>query len=266
MSHLSPEEQAAATILKNVLSADRIDPRDLPGAPPRAHDFDLMVGSRLIAVEVTQVTDPTLMELYAQLHRLREGTGSPRITTVKTADRWSVWVKRDARMKPLLRRVDSLVAAVEADGVWTASGSGAADASGHRIIPTPSPVRRLLVSGVEAAQRWHRARTKRAIDVLGPTMWAWENVNAPASAIEQEITRNIDKLRNARADERHLFAWAHLTDFATLEGIVPARITEARAPGLPADIDVVWIGAMHGPHQGKVWRCDRGGSWLHANQ
>ena len=51
VSELAPEEQAAANLLQSVLSADRIDPRDVGDAPPGTHDFDVLKGTRRIAVE-----------------------------------------------------------------------------------------------------------------------------------------------------------------------------------------------------------------------
>lgn len=198
MSDLKPEEREAASVLRHALAADRVLERDVPGAPDSRHDFDVVAGPLCIAVEVTQAANRALMWRYGELEELRQQIGSNKISVTQTLGRWSVWVEPDTRVKSLVPQLDSLVAAVEADDVWYAShlGGGAArDATQRRMVPTPASVRALAAAGVKHALRWRDTQASPAIDVLPPDMWAWENVDAPAKAVEDEIPRNIDKLR-----------------------------------------------------------------------
>ena len=58
----------AGRVLSGILGGTVV-PRDVPGAPPGTHDFDLVLGGgRVIAVEETISTNRQIVEFWAALH------------------------------------------------------------------------------------------------------------------------------------------------------------------------------------------------------
>lgn len=267
---LREEEELAAEILCRVLSADSVTPRDVNGAPDGTHDFDLFCGSNRNAVEVTVAVDERLIQQASEI-------GSPGMDATAASGTWSVNVR--SRIDRLRPRLDSLLAAAEADGVWRLrrgiGGVTAWDEHGNLVVDplesarplrTPESAEQLGAAGVEHASRLRGGRPKR-IYLLGPMVGGFPKADAPAAAIERRIPRKLKTLQSgdaADADARHLFVWADVSDFETFSGIDDELIAKARPPQIPEGIDIVWIGRFDGTSSPTLWRCDRGGRWESA--
>ena len=68
MSRERPEEVQAAVAVAATLGGTYI-PRDVPGAPEGTHDFDIHVGSRVIALEVTSATDGSTTAMWDRVSK-----------------------------------------------------------------------------------------------------------------------------------------------------------------------------------------------------
>lgn len=265
---LRDEEQLAADVLSRILSADRIEPRDVDGAG--THDFDLWCGSRRIAVEVTAAVDERLIQQAAEI-------GSPAIEATAASGTWYVTVRsRINRLKPQL---DSMLAAAEEDGIWELrrgpGGVTAWDEHNKLIVGSldsprpgrpPESAEQLGAAGVQMAVRW-RSGPPRRIYLHGPMLGGGPKVDAPADTVEDKIPRKLRTLQRgdaADADARHLFVWADVSDFETFNGMDTELIAKARPPEIPHGIDTVWMARFDGSDRPTLWRCDRGGRWVSA--
>lgn len=62
---ISPEAQQAADFVAQVLRGNAT-PRDVAGAPPRTHDFDIGVDDTLIVLEITAARNRDVVRQAAQ--------------------------------------------------------------------------------------------------------------------------------------------------------------------------------------------------------
>ena len=99
------KEQAAAEIIAALVGAARLEKRDVPGARPGTHDYDLHVDDHVIALEVTSSTDGEVRSFW--------DTESGRTLTPKAGNRDPRLAERPVAWRdcgPLM----SLIAAVAA--------------------------------------------------------------------------------------------------------------------------------------------------------
>jgi hypothetical protein len=100
------------------------------------------------------------------------------------------------------------------------------------------------------------------VGVAGPAVWrSDDDLNL---ALMPAITNNIDKLRRATADERHLFVWLDWSDYR-VQAAIFSIVTLGRLPGSPPEfpegLDVVWAMpvAMVGDTSRPLLVADRAG-------
>ncbi len=109
------EEVDAAHIVADVLGAHRVVCRDVSGAPPSTHDFDLHIGKRVVALEVTTATDQAVKEWWAAVEDLEWNE-----PTLQHS--WGLLLKHGIRVKPLRSQIFDLLGVLERLGIDKING------------------------------------------------------------------------------------------------------------------------------------------------
>jgi len=223
------KSDAAAVVAKHV-GATAINKRDVPGAPPSTHDFDLIVGDRVIALEVTSATDEGSKHLWK-------------------AVRTSSWVEPSLHYSwSLTLRPDTLFGKLQGSGVnhlRQLEERGVMKFTEYDKHLTQSPasraIQQLMKLGVRNGVAVEDDPTCVVVGVYGPRGWsAPEYLNG---TVTLAIDANIERLRNAAADERHLFVWLDSTSpesQAAVRHILSFGGVPDAPPTLPDGLDAVW--------------------------
>jgi hypothetical protein len=224
-----PEEEAAPVVAAQFGATWR--KRDVPGAPDKTHDFDLAVGDRIVALEVTSATDESTRGLW-------DAVGKRDWDDESLSRSWILVLKPEARIGRLRTEVGPLLQTLDQAGVTKFPDT--------KTMATRSPqethaLERLKLLGVEAGSAFDGHPTGVVISVSGTAeATAAENLNL---AVEPEIEANIDKLRRAVADERHLFIWLDWSSQnaqMALHHMLTFGRLPASPPVLPEGLDSVW--------------------------
>ena len=104
------EEQAAAEVIAARLGATDIVKRDVPGASPRTHDYDLHVDDRVIALEITSATDGDVRSFWDTVHD--QEWEEPSLSRS-----WGLTLKPGTRNKGLREKVAPLLRTLETEDV-----------------------------------------------------------------------------------------------------------------------------------------------------
>jgi hypothetical protein len=253
VDHLRPDEQSAACLLSSRLGADEVLPRDVLGAPPATHDFDLRVQGRTLAVEVTMAADGATKSFWdaQQDHQWDEPTLS---------NSWGLTLIPGTRVKPVRSKAPRFLRILEEREVSRFDITRLS----HRTDPDDAVVIKLLAElGVRAGSAHDHAPARIVIGVVGDVEWG--GADGLAEVVESEAQANAEKLANAIADERHLFVWLDWTShqgqaavFSILKIGVPPRV-----PDLPPGVDTVWVAptAMKEGGQEFLWRVTPPDPW-----
>jgi hypothetical protein len=225
---------SAAVVLSVLLDAVRTSRLEPPAVPEGTHDIDLwLADDRKIAVEVTRIIDGALV---AQVRAL------PAWLTTNLRLDWMV-ILRDEHVQVKGRRevVEEELAALEAN-MPVLPVTDDTSISAIEVDPLPP---RLASLGVDAVSYFPLQRNgvpvgQVQVRTLSGAFGAMEDAFPD---IEQAVLDNLDKLRRAGADERHLFIW--VSDWHSTAGTwkfsdhLPARVLNT-AEG----VDAVWIAPM----------------------
>lgn len=225
------EEAEAAQIVGTYIGADDTVRRDVRGAPPSTHDFDLLVGGRVIALEVTSATDEGLRDLW---HSVGHWTW----TEPSLAWSWGLSLRPGSRINDLHRQIASLLQVLEKAAVDSFSDS---ESRGTRPPNVPEALDKLRRLGVQRGSSVADQPSRIVVGVVGPS--GWSDVNDLNAAIRTAIDDNTDKLRKAAADERQLFVWLDWTSHAAqaaINGVTSFGRLPA-APVFPAWLHFVWV-------------------------
>jgi hypothetical protein len=209
-----------------------------------SYDFDLLLGDgRTVALEVTAASEQDAVRQHAQAFKRDWPAPSLRSD-------WQIGVnrvpgQRPVDLNPVRRSIEPILVTYEQFGV-TEIGAVA------MRRPTPplgahadvvDALTRMFALGVTMA-RCHRPATPRGsalvlVSIHGGHGAHIDEVNA---LVERHVTANIDKLRLAHADERHLYVWVNAT---TQEAELALHIgqTPSSPPRFPDDLDAIWIGS-----------------------
>jgi hypothetical protein len=222
-------ETGAGGILRAVLGAVGVTPRDVGGAPPGTHDFDVVLADgHVLAVEVTIVTD--------EVARLMWDAVAKRGWTVPGLARsWSLVLQEGTPIKALHAEVGSLLHALELVGVDRFNSREPRDDVARNAKD------RLAALGVRYARS---SETSGQPLVLVGTVGRGRSVGASDvnEAVEREAAKadNRRKLRAAGGGE--LFVWVdpHATDVhAALQN--EFAYVPREPPTLPSEIRAVWV-------------------------
>ena len=258
------ELEAAWTLA--ALRSGRPIRRDMPGAAPGTHDFDVQLPhGRIIALEVTSSTVPEVVAMWEAIGQLDWAV--PSITRS-----WSVSLqagergKAGARVRRFHKEAPSLLKVLESD------------------LPTPpgdllgNPPEQLLSSrALETIQalRALGARNGGPVDTMtgNPPLLLvgtvgqarWLDGSSVNRSVAEALSANAEKLAATKADERHLWLWIDSTDSegaASMHGYsVPAQ-----TPDLDDRADEVWVALWLGQinyetNIGALWHVVAGGEW-----
>lgn len=208
---------------------------------------------RFAALEVTTVTDSG-----RKIARDKWTKESPQYRAATSLHMcWEVWLDDvDVKYRGLVARLEPHIAVLEASGRTfdsrklhqfigaPASEQDAATAIAREHVEQASP--RLDLCAMRATGHEHR------IEIVRVSGWAASGSDSALSLIEEELNGRADngaKLREAGADECHLFVWVDRdTDLAVARPFRGGQAAKwphfglpSRAPGLNDPVDQLWI-------------------------
>jgi hypothetical protein len=247
---------AVSTILRGV--PERCNP---PG-----HDYDVRVGDRVIALEVTKSAPKERAALHAAIRRLHERQVG-HITM-----HWQVWIpdaKRGFRgpdLRPIFDQAPPLLRVLEQHGVW---GFGRGYELQCRDKPDLVPsIRALYHLGLIAGHAVGPLMPKECPLLLVGTTGEGGMVDANEvnGVAELCATKKLDQLSAADAHERHLFIIVESTDYAANAALTAGFHLPDRPPRLPEGVDTVWVGAWVprswcGCDISPIWRATPPNPW-----
>ncbi len=238
---------------------------DLPDGPNGQHDFEINTGERTIALEVTSTT-------VGEVRTMWDAVGRHLWECTKCSWGWSISVeaagpgKRGTPIGPLRRKIEEHLVVLEQAGVLHFGAS-------HPLPTDPSSADAVLAleklgvrqGGCLGLPRHPDIPPQIGLGTSGPAGVADpDNLNP---AVGRAIQNNIEKLRRAAVDERHLFVWVDSTDsicFAPLTfGTLPTT-----QPTMAEDLDKVWVAAeLPGPTvpTSVLWAVTASGPWASEN-
>ena len=242
-------EERAGHVLRKILGGTVV-PRDVPGAPPGTHDFDLVLDGRTDAVEVTMSTDPEVLAHW-------RAVGAEEWPAPELQNSWMLNVTPPAPIRVLRAEVGPLLRAVEQDGI-PAFGLG-------RSARTPEIERlhQLHVKSGAVLKDWLPPQI-----LVSHTGAGSVGIDPVVRAVEAEAWKpdNREKLRRAIADERHFFVW--IDSFASPAGGSAIGFMGIALPNgcnLPPEMDTVWVAILADDPTWeagrRLWRFDRRSGW-----
>jgi len=253
MSPLRPEEETAAQLLSARLGADNVIPRDVPGAPPATHDFDLQIQGRIVAVEVTMAADGAIKSFWAAQHDHQ--WDEPTLTLS-----WGLTLMPGTRVNGVRSNAPRYVRLLEEIEVTKFDATRLS----WRTDPEEATlVRSVADLGVRAGMSVNDPPVRIVIGTVGPVDWG--GADGLAEVVEKEARANAEKLAKANGDERHLFVWLDWTSnqgqaavYSILNIGVPPRV-----PNLPPSINTVWVSPIAMKEGGRefLWRVTPPAPW-----
>jgi hypothetical protein len=234
---------------------------------PPGHDYDIRVGDRVIALEVTKSTAEERVALHAAIGRLHEGHVG-HITM-----HWQVWISdakpgfRGPDLRPIFDKAPPLLRVLEQHGVW---GFGRGCESLCRDKPDLRPsIRALhdlgLIAGHSVGPLTPKERPLLLVGTSGEG--GMVDANEVNGVVEICATKKLDQLLAADAHERHLFVVVESTDYAASAALPAGLHLPDRPPKLPEEIDTMWVGAWmprawYGCDIWPIWRVTSPGQWV----
>lgn len=216
--------------------------RDYPGAPPRTHDFDLLLpDGRIIALEVTSNTDPGYRSLFNAIKQQGEWPAPALSCSVY------LLIDRDTRIRALREQAEFLL-----------RSEPAMQTGAERFHPEEGNP--LYTIGVRAVRKLPELLPRQIVcepDDFDLRTLDHQDGHALAADVEQLARQDADKLGKTIADERHLFVWI---DFFQKDAVADLRsggLPRIR-PVLPPEIDVVWVAEAFCPGRVLTYSCSDG--------
>lgn len=249
-------EAAAKSIVENLIPGARMHYRESQSLGEHDFDLEFPTGTR-IPLEVTVSTDEAAVATRAAI--LSKRRGGSFVGRVHCAHDWYVHPRRHADIKNIRKRVDSYLAAIEAEE--REQFNAFTDAA-----KSPAVFAILKELGIEYGRvvNWKSP----GIGIATPGDGGLVDPALVNEAVETEALKadNRRKLSSAEGAEKHLFVYVdhtrHVVWVAVREKAPPAA-----GPKLPPEITHVWVatwagdGAWH-----TVWHARRGFSWTHMGQ
>ena len=228
------EELVAAELVAGLLDG-RPERRDVPGAPPRTHDYDIHLSDgRVVALEITSSATATLKSMWAAISK--EGWDAP---TLRHS--WTLILREPSEtyepdIKQLRRKAASHLEILEHADVERFSPSW----DRPRGVEVWKALQGLASLGVTDGASWS---VEGEPPKIVPGSASGVGFGAPYAlnrAVEKAVTENLEKLRESGRDELHLFVWLDWTDLGAQYNLMRGRMPD-RPPELPSDIGVVWV-------------------------
>ena len=187
VDHLRPEEQSAARLLSDRLRADKVIARDVPGAPPATHDFDLQVQRRMVAVEVTMAADAAVKSFWAAQHD--HEWEEPTLSLA-----WGLTLMPGTRVDGVRSKAPRYLRQLEAREVMKFDATRLS----WRTDPEDAAlIRSLAHLGVRAGIGLNDPPVRIVIGTVGPVDWG--GADGLAEVVEREAQANAEKLARRSA-------------------------------------------------------------------
>ena len=258
------ELEAAWTLA--ALRSGRPVRRDMPGAAPGTHDFDVQLPEgRMIALEVTSSTVPEVVAMWDAIGQLDWAV--PSLTRS-----WSVSLqaaergKAGTRVRRFHKEAPSLLRVLESELPTRAGdlfGTPLEESLSSRALQTIQALRALGVRHGGPVDTMTGNPPLLLVGTVGQARWLdGSSVN---QAVADALSANAKKLEAPKADERHLWLWVDSTDSegaASMHGYsLPAE-----TPDLDDRADEVWVALWLGrinyeTNIGALWHVVAGGEW-----
>lgn len=238
--------------------------RDRECAPDGTHDFDVHCDDgRTIALEVTSSTVPEIVEMW-------DAVGRVDWHCPELSQSWSVSLAAAQPGSP-----GAHVGRFRKEGPrWLAlldRERPSGDLIGGTLHEYSSDVARQAINELRRLGVRHASpigtmtETPYVISVgmSGPV--GSSDGSSILADVERAASDNVDKLRRADADERHLFVWVDMSDPAS-EVAMGTFSVPTLAPDLPNDVDAVWVAwwmtnITTESHVYVLWRWDAEHGW-----
>jgi len=136
--------------------------RDVPGAPPSTHDYDIHVGDRLIALEVTSATDGDVRSFWDTVHDQEWKAPS-------LGRSWGLTMKPGSRIKRLREGVAPFLRTLEENDVDRFDESWLSMRSSRAVVQ--QSLSRLDEFGVRRGISMDSPPSRIVISAVGPGGW-----------------------------------------------------------------------------------------------
>ena len=226
------EERAAAEIVGAQLGAAAMEKRDVPGAPSGTHDYDIHIGDRVIALEVTSATDGDVRSLWDTVHDQEWEAPS-------LGRSWGLTLKPGSRTKGLAEKALPFLRTLEAGGVEKFDDSYPSRLSSDGVLQAQ---RQLSELGIRNGISMDSKPTRIVVSVIGPS--GWGSADTLTYLVERAAQRKVEQLGRATAEERHVFLWLDWSDYdaqAAMHFVMDLGVLPKSPPALPEGIDKVWV-------------------------
>lgn len=226
---MDPLERLAADTVASA-TGGIAEPQDLPGAPPGTHDFDVeLPDGRVLALEVTRSTDGRLQAFW-------RAAAETEMVYPELRDSWHLSVRAPTEIRSLDQEMPRLLGRLEDLGIEELDVDDPGD--DPRVVDVAEALEGLRVRAVASLG----PADDSAFVTIGTVSGFMTGPDLVVRAIESEIPPNLDKLRRAEADVRHLWVWIELERPAASMSF--GELPEV-APQLPDWIGGVWAGRGH---------------------
>jgi hypothetical protein len=234
---------------------------------PPGHDYDVRVGDRVIALEVTRSAPEERSALHAAISRLHER----RVDHITT--HWQLSIP-DAKsgykgpdLHPIFDKAPPLLHLLEEHGVWGfgPGHEGQTEDAPDEVRTAIETLRDLgLIAGHSVGPLVPKERPLLRVGTRGEADWI--DASDVNHAVEICAAKKVSQLLAAGADERHLFVIVESTDYAASAALTVGMHLPDAPPTLPQGIDTVWVGAWmprawYGCDISPIWRVIPPGPW-----
>lgn len=266
---ITAAEHRAAEAVVAFVGGTIVD-RDVDGAPDKTVDFDvLLTDGRVVALEITAASDPEVVRLHAQAFKFE--WPAPLLL-----NDWQIGVKHPLggptiNLRPVQKGIESILVVFEHNGVANVGSVGMSRPPVGVNQDVTDATTEMFNLGVTMARVHRRAKAPGKAMVLNSIHGGHgSNANEMNELVEINAMANIEKLRDAEGDEKHLFVWI---DSSRPEAELAMHLGQMPfgSPTLPEGLNTVWVGSWGTVGIGKagferLLRIQPSGEWEMLDQ
>lgn len=265
--NLRPGEALAARVMLEIYGDGWIvEPRDIEGAPPRTHDFDLVSQSARVAVEISTIADTLTMGHPA---RWEKAFPDGAATVVGLAKGWIIVARSGGDPRRLKRNLEAWLSRLEAlgiDGAQTVRWQSYAFDLPALRPPEFETLRELEDVGVDIVTAAPELPAGAISIVRIDSEFVWNVADAErfsafvSDELQGDHFSDVAKVVAASADRRAVFFWLHATSHFDMIRRLDNGLLEGPVYGAE-DIDEVWVGRQLTNGQVLAYRWTDADGW-----